>query len=129
MRNIKTARRPGALLLLLLIILLLPLFSGCGKNGDARPAAEPEPSENGNGVYTIRLSEEVAGFAFTFCTGDVCVPVTTTADGTAVFEGPAAEYEVKLIRSAEGYEADFPEERVIGPASGEILVEVSETAS
>ena len=124
--------RSCALLFAAVPALLLSLFllCACGTDGNGQkkdePAAVSAPSE---GVYTVRLSEAAAGFTFTFCTGDVCVPVTTGEDGTAVFEGPAAEYEVKLIRSAEGYEADFPDVRLIGPESGEVLVEIREAAS
>ena len=128
MKNHESARTLRAILLTAALLLLLPaLLAGCGGTGEAE--TEATSSESGTGVYTVRLSEAVAGFSFTFCTGDVCVPVTTGADGTAVYEGPEAEYEVKLIRSADGYEADFPEERLIGPESGEIFVEVSEAAS
>jgi len=112
----------------LALLLSLSLLCACGteEKTEGVPAAVSAASE---GVYTVRLSEAAAGFTFTFCTGDVCVPVTTGEDGTAVFEGPAAEYEVKLIRSADGYEADFPDVRLIGPESGEILVEIREAAS
>ena len=109
------------------LALLLPLLCACGTGGQGENAS-PAPS-SGGGVYTVRLTEAVAGFTFTFCTGDVCVPVTTGEDGTAVFEGPAAEYEVRLIRPADGYEADFPDVRILGPASEEILVEIKEAAS
>ena len=129
MKNHESARTLRAILLTAALLFLLPaLLAGCGGTGEAETEANPSES-GGTGVYTVRLSEAVAGFSFTFCTGDVCVPVTTGADGTAVYEGPEAEYEVKLIRSADGYEADFPEERLIGPESGEIFVEVSEAAS
>lgn len=49
-------------------------------------------------VYAYDTSYEgVAGAVFNFCTDTMCTPVTTDADGAAVFTGPPARYHVQVV--------------------------------
>lgn len=65
-------------------------------NGDCTYAVCAERSDNGEGL---------AGVIVSFCDDASCTPVTTGADGTAVFTGPAAKYHVEIVVIPEGWEA------------------------
>ena len=57
--------------------------------------------------YADEESEEligIEGVVLNFCTDTACTPVTTTAQGTAVFTGPPAAYHVQIVKVPEGWE-------------------------
>jgi hypothetical protein len=57
----------------------------------------------------------IEGVVINFCTDSACTPVTTDADGLAVFTGMRYRYHVQVIKIPEGYEFVDPDEYDLEP--------------
>ncbi|MBQ3356226.1 MAG: redoxin domain-containing protein [Oscillospiraceae bacterium] len=73
--------------------------------------AESEPSLRTFTVYAEADGQPLQGVIVNFCTDEFCAPVTTQADGHAVFSGQPQEYHVQVVSAPEGFrllgEPDF----------------------
>ena len=54
--------------------------------------------------YGAENNEDVEGVVINFCTDTACTPVTSAAQGAAVFTGPPAKYHVQIVKIPEGWE-------------------------
>ena len=74
--------------------------------------------------FTDGQGNPVEGVIVNFCTDEVCVPVTSDADGIAEFTGDADEYHLQVIKVPEGSEFDRSQEFTIGPDEPELTLTI-----
>lgn len=75
-------------------------------------------------LYTVHVTDlenrPVAGAVVNFCTDTTCTPVTTDLGGTAIYEGPAAQYHVQLLSVPDGWQILTETEFITQPYADEL---------
>ena len=101
-----------ALGIILALLLALGCLTGCGS---ARPGKNAAPdTENAHASapelssYTVfccsaKSGAGIEGVVLNFCTDTACTPITTSAQGEAVFTGPPASYHVQIVQIPAGW--------------------------
>ena len=88
---------------------------------------DPEELEGGPiwAIYFYDQNDEpVSGCIINFCTDTTCVPVVSNKRGLAVFQGPAYEYHIQVIKVPEGYEFDTSLEFTLPQEGGAFMITV-----
>lgn len=116
-------------LTVILVVLMTVTLLGCGKSESAKGH-----SSNGREWIISCVDENgapVEGVKLQVCSGNLCVALTTSEDGTAVYEGEKGTYEISVLKTPAGYEyegsemeAEFGDDVVIELT----IVEIEETA-
>ncbi len=69
--------------------------------------------------------EPVSGCIVNFCTDTACIPAVSNKTGLAVFQGPAYEYHVRVIKVPEGYEFDTSMEFTVPEDGGAYAITIN----
>ena len=114
-------------IILVLLAAALVLAASCSeKPGKNSSKAEKEDVAR---TYILHVTDQnqdpVPEAYINFCTDQLCVPVASDENGTAVFDGDPGVYHVQLFKVPEGYSFDQDFELNVGPEYGEWEIRVN----